>query len=148
MSSITDEDLLLTGEPDRQTLRTRDAHAGPVHDDTVHYRVGPLTGERPTQVLAPREPNALRPGIDRRKDLVGNLSDHDVSRSAPPVPISKEVASETRTAHERCRIVAVAISEARSIACVGPVSPRRRRGNPPPVIVTDKHVSGADLVLS
>jgi len=38
-SSITDEDLLLTGEPDRETLRRRAAHAGPIHDDTVLYRV-------------------------------------------------------------------------------------------------------------
>ncbi len=38
-SSITDEDLALTGEPDRERLRTRTAHAGPVHDDTFVYRV-------------------------------------------------------------------------------------------------------------
>ena len=38
-SSITDEDLALTGEPDRETLRTRAAHAGPIHDDTVLYRI-------------------------------------------------------------------------------------------------------------
>jgi hypothetical protein len=38
-SSITDEDLALTGEPDVETLRRRAAHAGPIHDDTVLYRV-------------------------------------------------------------------------------------------------------------
>lgn len=38
-SSITDEDLQLTGEPDLETLRTRAAHAGPIHDDTVLHRV-------------------------------------------------------------------------------------------------------------
>ena len=38
-ASITDEDLALTGEPDRETLRRRAAHAGPIHDDTLLYRV-------------------------------------------------------------------------------------------------------------
>ena len=38
-SSITDEDLSRTGEPDRETLRRRAAHAGPIHDDTLVYRV-------------------------------------------------------------------------------------------------------------
>lgn len=38
-SSITDEDLALTGEPDLEALRRRAAHAGPIHDDTVLYRV-------------------------------------------------------------------------------------------------------------
>jgi hypothetical protein len=38
-SSITDEDLARTGEPDLETLRQRAAHAGPIHDDTVLYRV-------------------------------------------------------------------------------------------------------------
>jgi hypothetical protein len=38
-SSIDDEDLARTGEPDLETLRRRAAHAGPIHDDTVLYRV-------------------------------------------------------------------------------------------------------------
>ena len=39
-SSITDEDLARTGEPDLETpSSTRAAHAGPIHDDTVVYRV-------------------------------------------------------------------------------------------------------------
>ncbi len=38
-SSVTDDDLALTGEPDRETLRARTAHAGPVRDDTPVYRV-------------------------------------------------------------------------------------------------------------
>ena len=38
-SSITDEDLTRTGEPDLETLRRRAAHAGPIHDDTFVYRV-------------------------------------------------------------------------------------------------------------
>ena len=38
-SSITDEDLASTGEPDLETLRRRAAHAGPIHDDTLVYRV-------------------------------------------------------------------------------------------------------------
>ena len=38
-SSVTDEDLARTGEPDREALRRRAAHAGPVTDDTFVYRV-------------------------------------------------------------------------------------------------------------
>lgn len=38
-SSITDDDLARTGETDREALRRRAAHAGPVNDDTVLYRV-------------------------------------------------------------------------------------------------------------
>jgi hypothetical protein len=38
-SSITDEDLASTGEPDLETLRRRAAHAGPIHEDTLLYRV-------------------------------------------------------------------------------------------------------------
>ena len=38
-SSITDEDLARTGEPDLDSLRRRAAHAGPIHDDTFLYRV-------------------------------------------------------------------------------------------------------------
>jgi hypothetical protein len=37
--SINDEDLARTGEPDREALRRRAAHAGAIHDDTVVYRV-------------------------------------------------------------------------------------------------------------
>lgn len=37
--SITDEDLAHTGESDRETLRRRAAHAGPIHEDTLLYRV-------------------------------------------------------------------------------------------------------------
>ncbi len=52
-STITDEDLALTGEPDLETLRRRAAHAGPIDDDTVLHRVQfhvvrpPRTGPRP-----------------------------------------------------------------------------------------------------
>ena len=38
-SSITDDDLARTGEPDLETLSRRAAHAGPIHDDTFVYRV-------------------------------------------------------------------------------------------------------------
>jgi hypothetical protein len=38
-SSITDDDLALTGEPDLERLRHRAAHAGPIDDDTLVYRV-------------------------------------------------------------------------------------------------------------
>ena len=38
-SSVTSEDLAQTGEPDLESLRRRAAHAGPIHDDTLVYRV-------------------------------------------------------------------------------------------------------------
>ena len=38
-SSIVDEDLARTGEPDLEALRRRAAHAGPIHDETPLYRV-------------------------------------------------------------------------------------------------------------
>lgn len=38
-AAITDEDLARTGEPDIESLRQRAAHAGPIHDDTLVYRV-------------------------------------------------------------------------------------------------------------
>jgi hypothetical protein len=38
-SSITPDDLAQTGEPDLEALRRRAAHAGPIHDDTLLYRV-------------------------------------------------------------------------------------------------------------
>jgi hypothetical protein len=38
-SSITAADVHHCGESDREALRTRVAHAGPVHDDTPVYRI-------------------------------------------------------------------------------------------------------------
>jgi hypothetical protein len=38
-SSVTDADLQGTGELDLESLRRRTAHAGPVHDDTLVYRI-------------------------------------------------------------------------------------------------------------
>ena len=38
-SSIDAEDLALTGEPDLESLRRRAAHAGPIDDDTLVYRI-------------------------------------------------------------------------------------------------------------
>jgi hypothetical protein len=38
-SSITHEDVRRSGERDREALRTRAAHAGPIDDDTLVYRI-------------------------------------------------------------------------------------------------------------
>lgn len=38
-SSITPDDLVLTGETDLEALRDRAAHTGPINDDTLVYRV-------------------------------------------------------------------------------------------------------------
>jgi hypothetical protein len=49
-AAITDADVRRSGEPDRESLRRRAAHAGPVTDGTLLYRVefhvaGPGQGE-------------------------------------------------------------------------------------------------------
>jgi hypothetical protein len=49
-SSITPEDLALTGEGDLESLRRRAAHAGDIHDDTLVYRVEFHVVNRPDQV--------------------------------------------------------------------------------------------------
>jgi hypothetical protein len=38
-ASISAADVRLAGEPDRETLRRRAAHAGPIADDTLVYRI-------------------------------------------------------------------------------------------------------------
>jgi hypothetical protein len=38
-SSISATDIRASGEPDRQSLRRRAAHAGPIDDNTLVYRV-------------------------------------------------------------------------------------------------------------
>jgi hypothetical protein len=38
-SSVTRADIHRSGERDRESLRRRAAHAGPIHDDTLVYRV-------------------------------------------------------------------------------------------------------------
>jgi ASCH domain len=59
-SSLTDEELAQTGEPDLEGLRRRTAHAGPVHDDALVYRVEfhdrETTGQStPMTIRRPRE---------------------------------------------------------------------------------------------
>ncbi len=38
-AAITEADVSRAGEPDREILRRRAAHAGPIDDDTLLYRV-------------------------------------------------------------------------------------------------------------
>jgi hypothetical protein len=38
-AAITEADVRRAGEPDRQSLRDRAAHAGPIHEDTLVYRI-------------------------------------------------------------------------------------------------------------
>ena len=38
-SAITEEDVARSGEHDRETLRQRAAHAGPIDEDTLVYRI-------------------------------------------------------------------------------------------------------------
>jgi hypothetical protein len=38
-AAISAADVRRAGEPDREMLRQRAAHAGPIHDDTLVYRI-------------------------------------------------------------------------------------------------------------
>ena len=38
-SAVTDDDVRRAGEPDRETMRRRAAHAGPIDDDTLVYLI-------------------------------------------------------------------------------------------------------------
>jgi hypothetical protein len=38
-AALDDEDVRASGETDREALRARAAHAGPIHDDTLVWRV-------------------------------------------------------------------------------------------------------------
>jgi hypothetical protein len=38
-AAISGNDVLRAGEPDRETLRRRAAHAGPIEEDTLVYRI-------------------------------------------------------------------------------------------------------------
>jgi hypothetical protein len=38
-AAVTRQDVRRAGEPDRETLRRRAAHAGPIDDDTLVYRI-------------------------------------------------------------------------------------------------------------
>jgi len=38
-SGVTADDVTLSGESDREALRQRAAHAGPIDDDTLVYRI-------------------------------------------------------------------------------------------------------------
>lgn len=38
-SAVTEDDVAASGEPDRESLRDRAAHAGPIGDDTLVHRV-------------------------------------------------------------------------------------------------------------
>jgi len=38
-SAVTDDDVARSGEPDREALRRRAAHAGPIEDHTLIYRI-------------------------------------------------------------------------------------------------------------
>ena len=38
-SAVTDDDVAASGEVDRESLRERAAHAGPIGDDTLVHRV-------------------------------------------------------------------------------------------------------------
>ena len=40
-SAVTDDDVAASGEVDRESLRNRAAHAGPIGDDTLVHRVEP-----------------------------------------------------------------------------------------------------------
>ena len=38
-SAVTEDDVIASGETDREALRNRAAHSGPIYDDTLVHRV-------------------------------------------------------------------------------------------------------------
>jgi hypothetical protein len=38
-SAVTDDDVQASGDIDREAMRRRAAHSGPIHDDTLVYRI-------------------------------------------------------------------------------------------------------------
>ncbi|MDT4894224.1 MAG: hypothetical protein QOE97_3259 [Pseudonocardiales bacterium] len=53
-SAITEADVRRCGEPDREALRARAAHAGPIHDDTPVHRIEFRVAEPATQPTTDR----------------------------------------------------------------------------------------------
>ena len=52
--AVTKRDLKLAGMPTKEALRERAAHAGPIDDDTLVYRIEfHVVGAKPTEVAAP-----------------------------------------------------------------------------------------------
>ena len=60
-AAITDADARRAGEPDRETLRDRAAHAGPIDEDTLVYRIELHAVSPKTElgVLVGRQPDAV-----------------------------------------------------------------------------------------
>lgn len=59
--AISADDLRRSGEADRESLRQRAAHAGPVNDDTVLYRIE-------FHVVRPRRVETDRAGAKSRRE--------------------------------------------------------------------------------
>ena len=52
--AVTKRDIKLAGMPTKEALRERSAHAGPIDDDTLVYRIEfHVVGAKPTEVAAP-----------------------------------------------------------------------------------------------
>ena len=56
---MTDADVRRAGEPDREILRDRAAHAGPIDENTLVYRIGLHTVRPKTELgrLSGRQPD-------------------------------------------------------------------------------------------
>ena len=59
--SITAADVRRSGEPDREALRRRAAHAGPIDDDTLVYRVAFHVVDPAVNRASAGDPPAARP---------------------------------------------------------------------------------------
>jgi hypothetical protein len=63
-AAVTAVDIRRAGEPDREALRRRAAHAGPIDEDTLVYRVEFTQSSLAADTTAPRPPaqRSLAPG--------------------------------------------------------------------------------------
>jgi hypothetical protein len=85
-SSITLDDLALTGERDFEALRERAAHAGPIHDDTSSTaRSSTSWDKRPTRAADPIAGSGHCPARGRRGPRQGADETTTTSLSGPRV---------------------------------------------------------------
>ena len=96
-AAITEADVRQAGEPDRETLRRRAAHAGPIDEDTLVYRIElhALSPDAPTRGDA----EAAILGLLARRDPGKTICPSDAARAlggdagfGPLMPLVRDAA--------------------------------------------------------
>ena len=74
-AAINEADVRQAGEPDRETLRDRAAHAGPIHEDTLVYRIE-------LHAVSPEDEPGLLPDDRQKRKSCGDLDPPPRGREA------------------------------------------------------------------